>query len=250
MSNCESDVDEDCSVSEGNFSDGWVETDRRVLLLLFLLLATSLKDTSSFWVVQETSFWLKRAIMVTGSRGILKVFWESSSNCGKSLPIVALFDAEFSPILVVEQLPSPDFVHCEPVYPFVQTQEQIDPLDTLTPPFLHGFDFSHDDREFDSSCGTTMRKTGRRTASVMARSITTHIAMNSHRGNPQHLRGRLLCFSCSWSEWAAWASMLWNVDRLKKAGHDERPSLGGGGKDAKAPFKDPELRHPYMKLVY
>ena len=48
LSNCESDVDEDCSVSESNSSDCLVKEDRRVLLLLFPLLATSLKDTSSF----------------------------------------------------------------------------------------------------------------------------------------------------------------------------------------------------------
>ena len=127
--------------------------------------------------------------MVTGSRGMLKIFCESSRNCGKSLPIVALFDAEFCPILVVVQLLSPDVMHCEPIYPFVQTQEQIDPLDTLTPPFLHGLDFSHGNRSFEFSCGTATRKTGRRTASVMVRSITTHIVMNNHRRIPQHLRG-------------------------------------------------------------
>ena len=94
------------SVCDGR-SSNCIGRSRRALLETEI----SLIDTSSFCVVHETLFLLKRAIMVTGSRRILNVSWESWNNCGKSLPIVAVFDVEPPSISVVVQLLSPALVH-------------------------------------------------------------------------------------------------------------------------------------------
>lgn len=153
-----------------------------------LLLETPLNDTSAFSLVHETLFWLNSAMMVTESSGMLKLFCESSNKRGSSLPIVACSDVEPWFICVVMQPASPAVAHCEPVYPLVQTQEQISPLETLTPPFLHGVDFSHVDRSLAFSRGTTIRKMGMRTAAAMIIIITTQTTMNNHRGIPQQRR--------------------------------------------------------------
>ena len=62
-------------------------TERRVLSLL--LPSRSLNETSSFCVVQEMLFKLKRAMRVTGSRLMLNFCSDWVNNVGKELPIVA-----------------------------------------------------------------------------------------------------------------------------------------------------------------
>lgn len=167
--------------------------ERRV----FSLGDNPLNDTSAFSVVQETLFWLKRATMVTGSSGILKLSFETWKSRGTSSPIVAFLEVEFWVIPVVTQLASPAVVQPEPVYPLTQTQEQVSPLDTLTPPFEHGAVFSQLS-VFWFCRGTTTRKMGIKTAAaIMMRRIMQRV-INAHIGIPQHRR-RCWGFPFSWS---------------------------------------------------
>ena len=180
--------------------------DRRALL------ETPLNETKAFSVMQETLFWLNSAIRVNESSGILKLFCESSNSRGSSLPIVAFL--EFTS--VVTQLESPSSVHCDPVYPLVQTQEHISPLETLTPPFMQGVVFSHFDMWFAFCRGTTTRKMGRRMASTMAIVIKAHTSANTQGLIPQQRRRGL-----PWSVSESLDRMFWRLDFLKKTGHDE-----------------------------
>lgn len=82
---------------------------------------------------------LNSAMMVTESSVILNLLDDALNTLGRSLPIVAfLLIVPFS-TSELTQLPSPDTVHCEPVYPFEHTHEHSELLDTLTPPFWQGF---------------------------------------------------------------------------------------------------------------
>lgn len=85
-------------------------TDRRVLLVLSFV--TSLKATRAFSVLQEMSFMLKRAMIVTESRVMSNFAFVSSNIEGSELPMVA-----FDPLLIraVVQLLSPAILHFEPV---------------------------------------------------------------------------------------------------------------------------------------
>ena len=103
--------------------------------LLPLLESTSLKAMSAFSVLQEISFMLNSAIIVTGSRVISKSVLDWSKMDGRELPIVAFLLMLPLSMSELTQLLSALVVHCEPVYPFEQTQEHFSPLETLTPPF-------------------------------------------------------------------------------------------------------------------
>ena len=132
--------------------------------------------------------------------------------------MVALFADELPLIGTVVQSSSPGIEHRAPLYPFVQMQEHVEPLETLTPPLSHGVEFSHADRCW----GTAIRKTGRRMARVMMITRTTARVMNSHSGIPQQRWEQPFFSAWPWSESELRVSTLCSVDRLKNAGHDER----------------------------
>lgn len=153
---------------------------------------TSLKATRAFSVVQETLFWLNKAMIVTGSKGTPKLLCALLNKRGRSLPMVAFLDEEPLLISVVVQLESPESMHCEPVNPFEQTQEQTSPLETLTPPLAQGVLLSQSESLFLFAT----RKTGTRAATRMIMMAKTQSRMKSQRGMPQQRRrGRFLPFS-------------------------------------------------------
>ena len=156
------------------------------------------------------------------------------------MPIVAVFADDCPSIAIVVQSTSPSIEHREPVYPFVQMQEHVDPLEMLTPPFSHGVDFLHVEAEL--CWGTAIRKMGRRIARVIMITSATQRVINSHRGIPQQRWEQPSLSPRPWSESELMVSTLCNVDRLKNVGHDERSRRGGDGKDARGSWRTAELR--------
>ena len=181
-------------------------------------------------------------MIVTASSGIPNWSSEILNNRGNSSPMVIFLP----PTSVVTQLASPGFVHCDPVNEFVQTQEQISPLETLTPPLWHGLVFS---QVVDAaaaaalfSLGTATRKTGRRMTMAMSMMMATMTAMKTLGRRPQQRR----CFRPSSRDRESCERMLCSADRfLNRTGHDDRPSGVpdlGGGNDARISDNEPELR--------
>lgn len=185
-----------------------------------VLLRTPWKDTSAFSVMQDMSFWLNSAIRVNGSSGMLKLSREFSNSRGSALPKVALWPL----ISVVTQLASPSTVHCEPVYPFVQTQEHVVSLETLMPPFLQGVVCSHCSPLSAFCWGTATRKTGSRTARATTISTAADTIAKTLGRIPQQRRWRFSPVADRVSS----DRILRCPDFLNKTGQDERPSEATG----------------------
>ena len=189
---------------------------------------------------------LNSAMMVTESSVILNLLDEALNTSGRSLPIVAFLLIVPLSTSDVTQLPSPDTVHCDPVYPLEHTHEHSEPLDTLTPPFWQGLVLAQAFELPLCFCfGTATRKTGSRMAKTTMMKRRMQSRTNHLRGMPQHFRAGFSAFRSSSFEWRA--STLRRPDRPKKTGQELRPSgvcRPGRGKDVRISEMEPEPRRP------
>jgi hypothetical protein len=145
-------------------------------------------------VAQESELVLKRATMVTASKGMEKFV------CAPLMSLVIASPSVTFPVtpetVVVEHPVALALVHVEPVKPFVQIHAQEPLSKMLVPPFLHDVvdEASHCwtavrvDVEEDVFLWKTRNSRGTTTAAAAATRRRNSRRRNPQRGRPQHRR--------------------------------------------------------------
>lgn len=83
------------TASSSDASQSATDSIREVRRTLLEVGERLLNEMSEFSVVQETLFWLKSAMILIESNGMLKLLLASLNKRGRSLPMVAFLDVEF-----------------------------------------------------------------------------------------------------------------------------------------------------------